>query len=848
MTTMTASSWTWLSHFVLRSTGFPFEWIEKMRMKDTEQVLRDVFAWEEKRLYLLKRWEQDVLPLLTAKGVRWEKNQQRVLTKVYKKVKKSSSLNESEWTVIVKIGHPELSSWAHEWQETLKRLDQLDRQAEEVFAGEWKRVQEALHRHISNPRFREAVYLSNPSFYERGFAYFDQHCTDPPGDTRWRQLERQFFTYLQRFTAKNETTSFFGPINYGRIVEEEGTEPEAALTADWPECFDLEKRVAFYAFRVLQELAALVAKDPELGDVVPLLFQGSSKQLRLEGFTEGMSVREWAKARGEEVEQTRQKVRGLMANRTLKREFPIPSSVIHGMSDLIERIRRLQTVTEMEAKAQARWISVLMKFRRYQRQFEEGALTERVAILRQVEKLFSDLTHLRSRRGEGALFQDRTVLYEDAKGNLDIRLNSRLVEKWQADLSGPLSMAAVYTKLCKQRNMKIALQVYRQVFGNRKAVRFDQFIVACHKRLQQETVHIRGENTEPLDHFFRLFSDSCEAYLEGRSSTLISPELWSFLRENEDEDLYIISPDLLLMADSVESMETDRLKCVLGELHHGITMEGWMLSFHPDQAHVRKEIHQEIARHLEYVQQRSNRGILPANLIFTRKMKTAPQEYPGVMVEVSGYASRRRPEATFGLKDLVVKVEEEELILSLRGEDREIRFYPPAFGFTEQAYFPFALFSFPIVQMPVYRTEGHTPRIETEHLVLQRAQWRFAREELQEVIKEKESFRAYIAMQKFRRRHGLPRHVFLRVPSEQKPVYLDLENSYAVDLLQHLAGKNRTVTFGEMLPSPDQLWLRDQNGIYCSELRTLLMRSRIDERKMEAGRGLYPTKHRIRLF
>lgn len=826
-TAVTASPWTWFPHFVLRSTGFPFEWIERMWMKDTEQVLQVVFAWEEKRLRLLERWERDVLPLLNDKSVRWEKDQQKVLAKVYRKVKKVSSLNENELAGIEAIDRPELSEWVHEWQEAFQQLDQLYRQAEQVFASEWERVREELHNMISHPRFREAVYLSNPSFYERGFSYFDQHRADKSRDTRWRQLERQFFTYLQRFTAKNETTSFFGPINYGKIVKGEGAGSKGMLTAEWPESFALEKRVAFYAFWVLQELAALVAGDPELADVVPLLFQGSSKQVQLEYFTEGMSVREWADARGEAIEQTRQKVERLIANNALKREFPIPSSVIHGMSYLIERIGQLQVVTEVERKAQAGWLSVLMQFQTFQRQFERGALAERVAILEQVEKMFSELTHLESRRGEGELFRDRTVLYEDAKGNLEIRLDSRLVEKLQSSLSDPLNIATVYTKLRKQRNMKIAMQIYHKMFGDRKAVRFDQFIVACHKLLQEAATGTGGQagDKDQLDEFVRLFHESCEAYLAGSSPTLISSEFKSFLQKIEDEDLYIISPDLLLIADSAESIEPDTLKCVLGELHHGITMEGWMLSFHPDLDNVRKEIRREIVRHLELLQERSKREILPANLIFSRKMKTAPQEYPGVMVEVSGYASTRRPDATFGLKDLVVKAEGDELVLTLRGDDREIRFYPPAFGFAEQAYFPFALFSFPIVQMPTYRKEGYTPRIETEQLILQRAQWKFATDELRAVIKEKEPFRAYISMQKFKRQHSLPRHVFLRVPSEQKPVYLDLENPYAVDLLQHLAGKNQTVTFVEMLPTPDQLWLRDQNGTYCSELRTLLMRS-----------------------
>ncbi|MGI6187820.1 MAG: lantibiotic dehydratase [Brevibacillus sp.] len=826
-TALAASVWTWFPHFVLRSTGFPFEWIGRMRMEETQQVLEAVFAWEEKRHRLVEQWERDVLPLLTDKAIRWEKPQQKVLASVYRKVKKACAFNENERAGIQAIGRSELSEWAHQWQETFQQEEQLYRQAEQVFAGEWERVREELHTCIAHPRFREAVFLSNPSFYERGFAYFDQHRADQTRDSRWRQLERQFFTYLQRFTAKNETASFFGPVNYGRIAEGEGTGTNGLITAQWPDTFALEKRVAFYAFWVLQELAALVAADPALADVVPLMFRGSSKQVQLEHFSEGMSVREWAKATGAAVEQTRQEVDRLIANSTLQRIFPIPSSVIHGLADLIERIGRLQAETEAERGAKERWLSVLRQLQRLQHQFEQGDLQERIAILERVETMVSDLTRLAPRRGEGELFRDRTVLYEDTRGNLTICLDRRMVDHLITDLYGPLKIATVYTTLRKERYMKIAMQIYRRMFGNRQAVRFDQFVVACHKLLPElaDGAREHGDADDPLEEFLRIFHQSCDAYLAGHSPTLISPEFAAFLHKMKDDDLYLTSPDLLVMFDSGAKGGATAPTFVLGELHHGITMEGWMLSFHSDADRVREEIRQEIVRHLAIVQERSKRKILPANLIFNRKMKTAPQEYPGVMVEVSGYASTRRPDATFGLKDLVVRVDGDELVLTLRGDDRAIRFYPPAFGFTEQAYVPFALFSFPIVQMPTYRREGFTPRIETGHLVVQRAQWTLSTEDLQTVIRAKEPFSAYVAVQKVRRQYSLPRHVFLRVPSEQKPVYLDLENPYAVELLQHLAGKNETVTFSEMLPAPDQLWLRDRHGTYCSELRTLLMRS-----------------------
>ena len=75
--------------------------------------------------------------------------------------------------------------------------------------------------------------------------------------------------------------------------------------------------------------------------------------------------------------------------------------------------------------------------------------------------------------------------------------------------------------------------------------------------------------------------------------------------------------------------------------------------------------------------------------------------------------------------------------------------------------------------------------------------------------------------------HGLPRHVFVRFTGERKPVYADLTSLASIDLISRSlrrarrnAGADATVTVTEMLPTPDQAWLTDAQGLrYTSELR-----------------------------
>ncbi len=82
----------------------------------------------------------------------------------------------------------------------------------------------------------------------------------------------------------------------------------------------------------------------------------------------------------------------------------------------------------------------------------------------------------------------------------------------------------------------------------------------------------------------------------------------------------------------------------------------------------------------------------------------------------------------------------------------------------------------------------------------------------------------FARVQRWRRRHALPRHTFLHTPEEPKPFYADLDSPLSADLLRRLlfpagkAGTPAALHVTEMLPGPDELWLADEAGRYASEI------------------------------
>ena len=111
----------------------------------------------------------------------------------------------------------------------------------------------------------------------------------------------------------------------------------------------------------------------------------------------------------------------------------------------------------------------------------------------------------------------------------------------------------------------------------------------------------------------------------------------------------------------------------------------------------------------------------------------------------------------------------------------------------------------------------HAPREQIGTTVVRRESWNIA---AADVPQSAEGVAA------FARDRGMPRRVFMKSPLERKPMYLDTESPVLGRILCRHARRaaaeapGARIRFSEMLPTPDQCWLRDPDGErYVSELR-----------------------------
>jgi hypothetical protein len=177
-------------------------------------------------------------------------------------------------------------------------------------------------------------------------------------------------------------------------------------------------------------------------------------------------------------------------------------------------------------------------------------------------------------------------------------------------------------------------------------------------------------------------------------------------------------------------------------------------------------------------------------------------ELPGTAIELTGLSEKPR-EQTVPASDVFVAPDGDAVLINGR------RFHLYTGDIPSIAHRALAVPSL----TPVTIDGGEfTPRVTVGSTVLQRARWRIT------TADPAPGYGGWLAAQQLRRRLGLPRRVFVRHPREQKPLYVDFADPYAVDDLVRLPPAD--VVVSEMLPVPEGLWWDDGGGRQCAELRT----------------------------
>jgi len=125
---------------------------------------------------------------------------------------------------------------------------------------------------------------------------------------------------------------------------------------------------------------------------------------------------------------------------------------------------------------------------------------------------------------------------------------------------------------------------------------------------------------------------------------------------------------------------------------------------------------------------------------------------------------------------------------------------------------------------------GRWPRIVCGRMVLFRERWSFGPGEWpspERSARGSDHADGLLRVARWRKRHGIPRHVFVHSSTDPKPRYVDLESPVFVEMLLRSASAPGDLQVTEMLPGPDGMWIADDRGRYASEFLVHLQGPRL---------------------
>ncbi len=117
---------------------------------------------------------------------------------------------------------------------------------------------------------------------------------------------------------------------------------------------------------------------------------------------------------------------------------------------------------------------------------------------------------------------------------------------------------------------------------------------------------------------------------------------------------------------------------------------------------------------------------------------------------------------------------------------------------------------------------GSTPRVRLGRLVLARAAWRLPGDELKALAAAPAGAARFRAVQAWRARHGLPRHVVLA--ESDRELLADLDNVLSSDSLVDRIGDAGEALLVEVFPDPSELCVSGPEGAFVHELIVPLVR------------------------
>ena len=816
--------WRWI---VLRSAGFPTSHV--LTLADTHCAdLADQYIEQES----IVRKELDTLVHLL-----WHK-----LPEV------SDSLERAHIKKTIrqlKIGntHIETVKLAQEvaahFCSVRNRVNELKAEFQEAFQDVVIQNMQAIRMIANTSSFQEAILWQNRKVLHNEILPFLKDPLDlSQRSSRQRKRIAKIALYLHRYCMKNDTIGFFGPVGWAHLLDK-----ETSISLQVGQNLLAERNIYFELWGI-DTLAQALSQDEGIlpwcsPRRLPLLdltglrlyvpHSTSAKLSPAEAFVLSKCDGEIT-AKQLAVMLCREPNNGLTTEldvyeilKSLKSMHRIawrlevssenvyPEQALRRQLEKIEddflRKRSLETLNEIEVKRDA--------IARSRSDVEELDLA-----FSELEKTFTNLTGTASTRNPGQAYAGRTLLYEDCRRDVTLNIGPKLI----GSLGPPLVLLLASARWFSSKVAAIYRKTLKQIYADlvksagTKVIDFASIWIQLQSFLfDGDTRILNALEHELQKRWLTIFKFTAEQHHVCYTSQEISKEVLGLFKAPRPgwKAACYHSPDLMIAANDLEAIQKGDFHWVLGELHvasNTINASVW-LQQHPASEELINAMEVDLPLPQVWLVA-SREQISPRRAGAFYK----PTDYRLVVANDScGLSSSQ----TLLAGALVVEESNGELIVRTRdgGLNLEI------IEFLGDVLSRLIIHRFNFI--PPLR---HTPRISVDRLVVNRETWRFAPKELTFAFEKNESER-FIKARKWALIERLPRFLFVKTPTEDKPFFVDLVSPISIDSLAKLVRlahdlnkQGALIEVTEMLPDPNQTWLIDKAGNkFTSEFRMVVV-------------------------
>jgi hypothetical protein len=471
----------------------------------------------------------------------------------------------------------------------LKRVEQAQERYQQIHNAAIRKSTDEARLIAGSPKFREAVIWQNHAAFRTGVDPIARQERSSGRDSQQRKHEELIANYWQRYCAKNDTIGYFGPVGWARLSDATKTidvRPGTRLVA---------RRCDYFEGWCIDALADLLSSDREIRRWIaprpaPFLNLEDSVVTAPQRQAITLSPGQRSVLRACDGKRTAAEIAGALLddpaagfesqsavfdaldyldrNGLIRWRITIPSRLDPeiGLRELLARIGN--------HPARDRALGLLEELEDARRGVSNAAgnADELDRAFDQLESTFTRLTGVAPTRAEGRTYGSRTLVYQDCRRDIDVKIGNEVLHSLAAPLALLLKSARWLNYSAATRCRQVFAGIYDDIVAEKgcPVVSGPDFWA----RAQSELLGRKGDfGDELLEQFqekwagiLAISEDQCAVH---RSSSELKPLVeqafpaphpgWQYARYH--------SPDVMIAASSAEAIRRGDYQFVLGELH-----------------------------------------------------------------------------------------------------------------------------------------------------------------------------------------------------------------------------------------------------------------------------------------